>query len=134
MDESGSVNGLKEASSDSESESEEDESESEDANQETSTLTRNEVKKLLNDLRKREKAGKVKNTGINTGGAKGSGNKIKDKAPKIKSTEDYANRFKVSIPLREALRIKPNLRGYVANLIADVAHERGLPIRIVKGT
>jgi hypothetical protein len=134
MDESGSVNGLKEASSDSESESEEDESESEDANQETSTLTRNEVKKLLNDLRKREKAGKVKNTGINTGGAKGSGNKIKDKAPKIKSTKDYANRFKVSIPLREALRIKPNLRGYVANLIADVAHERGLPIRIVKGT
>ena len=50
MDESGSVNGLKEASSDSESESEEDESESEDANQETSTLTRNEVNKLLNFL------------------------------------------------------------------------------------
>ena len=58
----------------------------------------------------------------------------KEKPPKIKSTEDYANRFKVSIPLREALKIKPNLRGYVATLIAEVAHERDIPLRVAKGT
>ena len=69
---------------------------------------------------------------VNTGGVQLEGKK--KQTPKIKSTEDYANRFKVSIPLKEALRIKPNLRGYVANMIAEVAHERGLPIRIVKGT
>jgi hypothetical protein len=36
--------------------------------------------------------------------------------------------------LKEALNIKPNLRGYVANLLAGVAYEKGLPMRIVKGT
>jgi hypothetical protein len=85
-------------------------------------------------MKRREKSGRVKHMAVNTGGVKGSGKKLKDKAPKIKSTQDYANKFKVSIPLKEALKIKPNLRGYVANLIAEVAHERGLPIRVVKGT
>jgi hypothetical protein len=34
----------------------------------------------------------------------------------------------------EAIRIKPNLRGYIANLIAGAAHEMNLPLRVVKGT
>ena len=110
-----------------------DESEEEEDSAQ-STLTRNEVKKLLQEMRRKEKGGKVRHTSVNTGGVGGTGKAVKEKQPKIKSTEDYANRFKVSIPLREALKIKPNLRGYVANLIADVAHERGLPIRVVKGT
>lgn len=36
--------------------------------------------------------------------------------------------------MHEALKIKPNLRGYVANLIADVANEKEIPVRLVKGT
>ena len=135
MKDAGSTSWVQTGTSDTDSDSGSDESDSssdDDAAQ--SSLTRTEVKKLLSEMKKREKIGKVKHMAVNTGGVKGSGKKVKDKTPKIKSTEDYANRFKVSIPLKEALRIKPNLRGYVANLIAEVAQERGFPLRVVKGT
>lgn len=133
MGDSGSSDSKEDEEEDSDYESESEKS-SENNGGGTSTLTKQDVKRLLADLQKREKAGKVRSMAVNTGGVKIDGKKKQPSKPKIKSTEDYANRFKVSIPLKEALRIKPNLRGYVANMIADVAHERGLPVRIVRGT
>lgn len=89
----------------------------------------------MEDMRKREKEGKLRHSAINTGGAKGAGKTLgKDKEAKVKTTLDYANKFRVNLPLRDALTHKPNLRGYMANLIAEVAHRQGIPVRLVEGT
>ena len=119
-DEAGSTKGQ-DNSSEEDSDSDDSSQASEEEDRAQSTLTRNEVKKLLSEMKKKEKGGRVRHASVNTGGVPGIGKVNKEKAPKVKSTEDYANRFKVSIPLKEALKIKPNLRGYVANLIAEVA-------------
>lgn len=67
------------------------------------TLTRAEIKRLLKEMKSREKLGEVKHSGANTGGIAGLGKGKKraeatvEKAPKIKSTVDYANKFKINI-------------------------------------
>ena len=43
--------------------------------------------------------------------------------PKKKSTGSYADKFKVNIPIADAVGLKPNLRGYISNLVAEAAYK-----------
>ena len=62
------------------------------------------------------------------------GEATRGKSNKPKLTRKFAEKFKLTLPLDEAVLIKPNLQGYLANLIADAAHKRGHPVRVVAGT
>lgn len=100
-------------------------------------MSREDVKRLLKDMKAKQRFGEVKSTGVNTGGIKGTGKLIKKDALKVqkkKTTKEYADKFRVSIPLSEAVYIKPNLRGYVSNLLTEAAYQKGTPVRVVRGT
>jgi hypothetical protein len=100
-------------------------------------MSREDVKRLLQDMKVKQRFGEVKNTGVNTGGIKGTGKLVKRETSKVhkkKTTKEYADKFRVSIPLSEAVYIKPNLRGYVSNLLTEAAYQKGTPVRVVRGT
>ena len=100
-------------------------------------LTRDEIKRLLRDMKQKYKQGEIKDTGVNTGGIKGAGKsakKVQPKAEKRKTTKDYANKWKIDIPISEAVYIKPNMRGLVSNILAEVAYQKGILLRVIKGT
>ena len=42
--------------------------------------------------------------------------------------------MKVSVPLVDAVKLRPNLRGLLSTILAQAAHETGAPVKVVKGT